>query len=228
LNGPRRQLVVLARWPAVGRCKRRLAADLHSTGRAAAVQRQLTDHTLRTAAAACEASGAELLLAVEGLGPRARRRWGLALGRRGIAATLVGQGNGSLGSRMQRQWRLGFGAGAEQVVLIGSDLPALERADLERAFTALEQQPLVLGPANDGGYWLIGLTRGGFRGAGPWLMAGIPWGSDQVLASTLERAQRRQLAATLLRQLSDLDTRADLAPWLRRRQAGSGRAMISR
>jgi glycosyltransferase A (GT-A) superfamily protein (DUF2064 family) len=51
-------------------------------------------------------------------------------------------------------------------------------------------------------------------------MAGIPWGSDQVLASTLERAQRRQLSPALLRQLSDLDTCADLAPWLHRRQAG--------
>jgi rSAM/selenodomain-associated transferase 1 len=224
LNGPRRQLVVLARWPAVGRCKRRLAADLHSARRAAAVQRQLTDHTLRTAAAACAATGAELLLAVEGLGPRGRRRWGLALGRRGIAATLVGQGNGSLGCRMQRQWRLEFGAGAEQVVLIGSDLPALERADLERAFSALEQRPLVLGPASDGGYWLIGLNRDGFTGAGPSLMAGIPWGSDRVLAATLERAQRRQLSPALLRRLSDLDTRADLAPWLRRHQvAPAGR-----
>jgi glycosyltransferase A (GT-A) superfamily protein (DUF2064 family) len=119
---------------------------------------------------------------------------------------------------------LGFGAGAEQVVLIGSDLPALERADLERAFSALEQRPLVLGPASDGGYWLIGLNRDGFTGAGPSLMAGIPWGSDRVLAATLERAQRRQLSPALLRRLSDLDTRADLAPWLRRRQvAPAGR-----
>jgi glycosyltransferase A (GT-A) superfamily protein (DUF2064 family) len=86
----------------------------------------------------------------------------------------------------------------------------------------------VLGPASDGGYWLIGLNRSGFSGAGPWLMAGIPWGSDQVLASTLARAQRRQLSPALLRQLSDLDTRADLEPWLRRRQAGSGGVMISR
>jgi len=228
LNGPRRQLVVLARWPAVGRCKRRLAADLASAPQAAAIQRQLTDHTLRTAAAACEATGAELRLAVEGLGPRGRRRWGQALGRCSIAATLVGQGNGTLGCRMQRQWRLGFGAGAGQVVLIGSDLPALERTDLEQAFQALEQQPLVLGPANDGGYWLIGLNRDGFFRAGPWLMAGIPWGSDRVLAATLEGAQRRQLWPALLRQLGDLDTRADLEPWLRRRQAGSGRAMIGR
>jgi rSAM/selenodomain-associated transferase 1 len=216
LNQPRRQLVVLARWPAAGRCKRRLAADLGSATRAAAVQRQLTHHTLHTAAAAASASGAQLRLAVDGLGPRALRRWGQALGREGIAATLMAQGPGGLGCRMQRLWRLGFAGGAEQVVLIGSDLPALEPADLERAFTALDAQPLVLGPASDGGYWLIGINRSGFSRMGSTLMAGIPWGGDQVLATTLERARQRQLQPALLRPLSDLDTRAALGPWLRR------------
>lgn len=208
--------MVLARWPAAGRCKRRLAADLGSATRAAAVQRQLTHHTLHTAAAAAAASGAQLRLAVDGLGPRALRRWGQALAREDIAATLLPQGRGGLGCRMQRLWRLGFGGGAEQVVLIGSDLPGLERGDLERAFTALEEQPLVLGPASDGGYWLIGVNRAGFGQAGAALMAGIPWGGDQVLATTLERARQRQLQPALLRPLSDLDTRAALGPWLRR------------
>ena len=208
--------MVLARWPAAGRCKRRLAADLHSATRAAAVQRQLTHHTLHTAATAAAACGAELRLAVDGLGPRARRRWGQALGRDGIVATLMAQGHGGLGCRMQRLWRLGFAGGAEQVVLIGSDLPGLEPADVEQAFTALEAQPLVLGPASDGGYWLIGIHRSGFQLAGASLMAGIPWGGDQVLATTLERARQRHLQPALLRQLSDLDTRAALGPWLRR------------
>ena len=208
--------MVLARWPAEGRCKRRLAADIGSVRRAAAVQRRLTQHTLHTAAAAAEAHGAQLLLAVDGLGPRALRRWGQTLRRQGIAATLTAQGQGNLGCRMQRQWRLGFQAGAEQVVLIGSDLPALEAADLERAFAALEEQPLVLGPASDGGYWLIGINRAGFTRAESALMAGIPWGGDQVLATTLARAQQRQLQPALLRPLSDLDNRTALGPWLRR------------
>ena len=208
--------MVLARWPAEGRCKRRLAADIGSVRRATAVQRRLTQHTLRTAAAAAEAHGAQLLLAVDGLGPRALRRWGQTLRRQGIAATVMAQGQGNLGCRMQRQWRLGFQAGAEQVVLIGSDLPALEAGHLEQAFAALAMRPLVLGPASDGGYWLIGLNRSGFAQAGTALMGGIPWGSDQVLATTLERAQQRHLQPALLRQLSDLDTRAALGPWLRR------------
>ena len=216
---PRRRLVVLARWPAPGRCKRRLAADLGSSQRAAAIQGQLTLHTLRTAALAAQACGAELVLAADGLGRRGLRRWGQQL-RQGLPdrALLLGlQGGGGLGCRMQRQLRRGFAAGREQLVLIGSDLPALEGRDLELAFQALEQQPLVLGPATDGGYWLIGLNRTGFRRAGARLMAGIPWGSDQVLAATLQRAEALQLPPLLLRRQSDLDQRAALGPWIRRR-----------
>ena len=217
---PQRRLVVLARWPAAGRCKRRLAADLGSSQRAAALQGLLTQHTLRAAALASQACGAELVLAADGLGPRGLRRWGQRLmqAEPGIRLLLRPQGGGGLGCRMQRQLRQGFARGREQLVLIGSDLPGLEARDLEQAFQALERQPLVLGPATDGGYWLIGLNRAGFRRAGAGLMAGIAWGSDQVLTQTLRRAEALQLPPALLREQSDLDRRTALEPWLRRRQ----------
>ena len=204
-----RQLVVLARWPAPGRCKRRLAASCGSASGAAAVQRALTAHTLAVARDGTARAGAELWLAADGLGARARRRWSQALG--GVACGP--QGGGGLGIRLQRQWLRAFGNGAEQVVLIGSDLPQLEAADLAAAFEALEQRPLVLGPAADGGYWLIGLNRDGFVRAGARLMAGMPWGGAQVLKRTLAAAAAIGLEAQLLRRQSDLDQRADLAPW---------------
>jgi glycosyltransferase A (GT-A) superfamily protein (DUF2064 family) len=150
------------------------------------------------------------VLAVDGLGPGARRRWGQQLG----VDHLCDQGPGGLGVRMQRQWQRAFGAGAEQVVLIGTDLPYLAAADLASAFGALGAGPLVLGPAQDGGYWLIGLNRSGFGRAGAALMEGQPWGTAAVLECCLRAASRRGLAAQLLRCQSDLDRRADLAPWL--------------
>ena len=110
---------------------------------------------------------------------------------------------------MQRQFLVAQREGAESVVLIGADLPALESADLLQAFALLERQPLVLGPAADGGYWLIG-QRTPFQAA---LMAGIPWGSDQVLASTLVLAEAAGLRVPLLRERGDLDRRQDLLPW---------------
>ena len=206
-----RQLVVLARWPAPGRCKRRLARSCGSAAAAARVQGALTSHTLAAAQLAAGRSQAQLLLAADGLGPRARRRWARQLGLEQCRE----QGSGNLGCRMQRQLRLAFAAGAGQVVLIGTDLPGLEPHDLCDAFAALEQGPLVLGPARDGGYWLLGLNRAGFAAAGAQLMSGIPWGSAAVLASTLDRAEALGLPVRLLRCQSDLDTSADLAPWIR-------------
>ena len=211
----RGQLVVLARWPAPGRCKQRLAASCGSSRLAAAMQRRLSWHTLHTAAAAAQRCGAELLLSASGLGPRALRRWGHQL-QHSLAVPLhwTLQRGGNLGCRMHRQLQQGFAQGFEQVVLIGSDLPDLHSADLEQAFALLEQHDLVLGPAADGGYWLIGITRQGFQRSGAALFSGIPWSSDQVLSLSLQRAAQRGLTLALLRQQSDLDGRSALEPWL--------------
>jgi rSAM/selenodomain-associated transferase 1 len=227
----RRQLVVLARWPAPGRCKRRLAASIGSSIRAAAVQRQLTDHTLAVAARAAASCPAQLSLAVDGLGPRASRRWQQQLQASSGCPNLqvVPQGSGNLGCRMHSQLRRCFAAGTEQVVLIGTDLPGLEPGDLEEAFLQLNQAPLVLGPALDGGYWLIGFNRAGFLEGSRRLMSGIDWGSDQVLQQSLKQAAQLALPVALLRQQSDLDTAAGLSPWLMRRRntfCSDGAAMI--
>ena len=211
-----RRLVVLARWPAHGRCKRRLAASCGSSRQAAAMQKRLTWHTIHSAGLGAHQAEAELLLAAAGLGPRALRRWRQQLGSTTTPLQLTLQGGGTLGCRMQRQWQRGFTAGCQQVVLIGSDLPGLEPGDLKQAFALLEHNPLVLGPASDGGYWLIGLNRVGFDRCGAALMSGIAWGSDQVLGSTLAAAANLQLPVALLREQSDLDRRAALEPWLLR------------
>ena len=183
------QLVVLARWPAPGRCKRRLASSLGVEAAARVQARQL---------------GIELVLAVDGLAPRAARRLGDQLG----VGRIVLQGRGGLGVRMQRQFQRAATERARRVVLIGSDLPQLERADLASAFAALDHQEAVLGPACDGGYWLIGLRR-----PEPALMEGIAWGSEQVLEQTLAALARRGLEPALLPWRRDLDRGEDLGPW---------------
>ena len=198
-----RQLIVMARWPAPGRCKRRLAQEL-GAARAAQIQARLTVHTLAAAREARQGHGLELVLAVEGLGSRAARRWGQAHG----ADRTVLQGRGALGLRMQRQFQRAAREGASQVVLIGSDLPQLEASDLSAAFTVLGQRRGVLGPALDGGYWLIGLRR-----PEPELLAGIDWGSALVLEQTVAAMARRGLEPELLSRRGDLDWARDLLPW---------------
>ena len=205
---------MLARWPAPGRCKSRLVPGVGRT-RAAAIKARLTHHALAAAAQARRAmaaaagagghgGGFELVLAASGLGPRAAVRWGRLLG----VDRVVEQGSGSLGLRMQRQMLRGCREGAAAVVLIGSDLPALAAEDLLEAFRALQHSAMVLGPAGDGGYWLIGRRR-----ATPQLFAGIDWGSDRVLAQTLRLAGQAGLATALLAERHDLDRPADLDPW---------------
>ena len=198
-----RQLIVMARWPAPGRCKRRLAQEL-GAARAAQIQARLIVHTLAAAREARQGQGLELVLAVEGLGSRAARRWGQAHG----ADRTVLQGRGALGLRMQRQFQRAAREGASQMVLIGSDLPQLEASDLSAAFTVLGQRRGVLGPALDGGYWLIGLRR-----PEPELLAGIDWGSALVLEQTVAAMARRGLEPELLSRRGDLDWARDLLPW---------------
>ena len=195
----------MARWPAPGRCKQRLAQGL-GPARAARIQQVLTTHTL---AVASQLQGVEVVVAIDGLGPRATRR---CFGGRG-GLRWVAQGRGSLGVRMQRQINRSKREGAQAVVLIGSDLPQLEWADLAAGFAYLGPSAgdgcdLVLGPADDGGYWLIGLHL-----AQPSLFAGIPWGSNQVMGCTLERAEGLGLDVGLLATRSDLDWPRDLLPW---------------
>jgi len=193
----------MARWPAPGRCKRRLAQEL-GAARAAQIQARLTVHTLAAARDARQGHGLELVLAVEGLGGLAASRWGQALG----ADRTVLQGRGALGLRMQRQFQRAAREGASKVVLIGSDLPELEASDLSAAFTSLGHCQGVLGPALDGGYWLIGLRR-----PEPELLAGIAWGGAQVLEQTLAAMARRGLEPELLTRRGDLDWARDLLPW---------------
>ena len=193
----------MARWPAPGRCKRRLASSLGAAA-AARIQVRLTRHTLAVARRVSSQLGLELVLAVDGLGPRAARRWGGGLG----ADRCLLQGQGGLGLRMHRQFLRAAAEGAGRVVVIGSDLPRLEGGDLAAAFEALNRRPAVLGPADDGGYWLLGLRR-----PDPWLLAGMAWGSAQVLAQTLAVMAHRGVEPALLPWRGDLDRGEDLRPW---------------
>jgi glycosyltransferase A (GT-A) superfamily protein (DUF2064 family) len=109
---------------------------------------------------------------------------------------------------MQRQFAKAFRGGARHVVLIGSDLPLLSAMDINDAFEALNKRDLVIGPALDGGYWLIGLNHS--HGS---LFSGIPWGSNQVLAATTDRAQILGLHPWLLKSRADIDQLQNLNPW---------------
>ena len=133
----------------------------------------------------------------------------------GVAA-VEQQPEGNLGQRMHHALSAGL-ARAGRVCLVGSDCPFLDRSYLKEAFEQLEQHDLILGPALDGGYVLIGASR-------PLPMAlfsGVSWGSDRVLEQSLERADRCGLSYALLSVQRDIDRPQDLVFWENLR-AGEG------
>ena len=209
------QIVVMARWPSPGRCKRRLSRDLNhelgladSSERATRIQRRLTQHTaavLRDLAGAMEI---EPVLAVSGLGPRAADRWGQQLGLRQVRL----QGRGQLGTRLRRQLMHGHRHNRPCLV-IGTDLPELNPDDLKRAIEQLQTHDLVLGPASDGGYWLLGIGENLIHTPKHWPLIGIPWGGPTVLESTLKAASAHAISTALLPKRNDLDHWSDLKPW---------------
>ena len=209
------QIVVMARWPSPGRCKRRLSRDLNdelglanSSERATRIQRRLTQHTAVVVRGLAGAMEIEPVLAVSGLGLRAADRWGQQLGLRQVRL----QGRGQLGTRLRRQLMHGHHQ-HRPCLVIGTDLPELNADDLKQAVEHLEHHDLVLGPASDGGYWLLGIGASLIRSPQHWPLIGIPWGGPTVLEATLEAARTQQLSSTLVPQRNDLDHWSDLRPW---------------
>ncbi len=194
-----RHLVVMARAPQLGRGKRRLATDIGALGAhrfyrftsAALIRRLARDRRWKTWLA---------------LTPDAALRDPASLA--GLVGKLIGpdqiipQGSGDLGARM--------GALFEDlppgpVVIVGSDIPGIEPRHIAQAFDALGGHDAVLGPAHDGGYWLIGARRR------PSVIApfkGVRWSTADTLSDTLANLRGRRIK--LLETLTDVDRGADL------------------
>jgi uncharacterized protein len=117
------------------------------------------------------------------------------------------QGEGDLGARLARGFEDAFRHGAGRVIAIGGDCPELDAETLVGAAGHLDANDLVLGPARDGGYYLIGLRR-----PAPRIFAGIPWSTAAVLAATLARSAESGLRHALLAMKEDID---DLPGWRR-------------
>ncbi|AVI51040.1 glycosyltransferase [Pukyongia salina] len=108
-----------------------------------------------------------------------------------------------LGDRMKHAFQMGLKEGYEKVIIIGSDIYELDTADIEDAFSALDHNEVVIGPAADGGYYLLGM-----RTLIPELFENKEWGSDSVLKDTL--AQLYDKPTRLLTVKNDVDTYDDI------------------
>jgi hypothetical protein len=203
------QLTLFTRHPEAGRTKTRLIPALGAEG-AAALQRRMTRHALAQAVRLAAMQPTTLEVRFEG-GSRERMQAWL-----GCEFCYRPQGSGDIGVRMHRALGAAFEAGAARAVLIGSDIPGLTADILGQAFDRLHQADLVLGPARDGGYYLIGLQASAWDGVAQELFAGVPWGTGEVLAATRCKIDALGLQAAFLETLDDIDRPADLIRWEQR------------
>jgi len=197
----RRRLVLFTRFPEARRVKTRLIPALGQEG-ATALHRRLVLRTLRTAETACDLCDADLEIRFEGGSEDAMQHW---LGDRLHCRP---QGDGDLGDRMARAIDESCVAGAQATIIIGSDSPGLSPDVIKSGFEELTTNSVVLGPAADGGYYLIGLTQ-----SLPELFRNISWGTDRVLGESLKILAGSNIYPALLTTLEDIDRPEDLPAW---------------
>ena len=129
-----------------------------------------------------------------------------------VDAGFLVQSGADLGARMKEAFRACFASGDEHAILIGSDLPTLPGEFIVDAAAALvSPADVVLGPSEDGGYYLVGVSRTRADAALDALFSEVPWGSPDVLARTLGRLREAGLRVELVAPWFDVDTPEDLA-----------------
>jgi len=188
-TGP--ELVLFARYPVPGQCKTRLIPAIGAED-AAALHRRLTERTVGV----LRQAGCPVTIAFTGAAEAAFRDW------LGEDLAYRQQAEGDLTARL-----LPFAARAP-VVFFGADTPDLAPAHVAAAIAALASHRVAIGPAEDGGYYLIAM-----REPLPELLTDMPWSTAEVLPETLRRLERMGIAPALLECLADCDRPEDLARW---------------
>jgi hypothetical protein len=191
------RVIIMTRLPVAGKVKTRLIPALGARG-AMQLHRILLQHTILCALALGPQVDVEVC--VEGADSSSH----MDLPEAGIIYTH--QRGRDLGERMYNAFRKAFREGCERAVLVGSDIPGLRPHILMGALEKLRENDVVIGPAQDGGYYLIGLNEPEAE-----IFHGVPWGTEAVLKKTLEILQRSGLVFFLVETLRDVDRPEDLA-----------------
>ncbi len=203
-------IVLMTRWPAIYRCKSRLSNDIGAF-KAAKIQVRLTNHTINVVKEIQKEGLANIKVAIDGIGIKAAKKWAIL----NKIKTVALQGSGNLGTKMKRQFLKTYSHQIRNpILLIGTDLPSISYFELTQAIQILNHKDMVLGPSNDGGYWLIGLSNKLLNPLCSWPFSGISWGSDKVLEKTIRLASSNRIDYQLLQTKNDLDNILDLSPWL--------------
>ena len=199
----------MAKWHGFGRCKTRLAKDIGKIN-SAKIQSVMTNHTISVAKSLQKIKLIDISIAISGLGEKNCRRWSKKLGIKKFNL----QGKGCLGEKMKRQININQKFCTQNkiknIIFIGTDLPDLCHQDLLNTIVELKQNDLILGPSNDGGYWLIGLSAKIISKHLYLPFINIKWSKENVLQNTIENFATTKLKYKFLDKKIDIDTIIDI------------------
>lgn len=202
-------LIIMAKWHGYGRCKTRLARDIGKVN-SAKVQRVMTNHTITVAKSLQKIKLIDISIAISGLGGKNCKRWTKELGIKKFNL----QGKGCLGEKMKRQIIINKKFCTQNkiknIIFIGTDLPDLCHLDLINTISKLKQNDLILGPSNDGGYWLIGLSAKIISNYLHLPFINVNWSKENVLQNTIDNFASTKLKYKLLDEKIDIDTIVDI------------------
>ncbi|MFW8601197.1 TIGR04282 family arsenosugar biosynthesis glycosyltransferase [Desulfobacterota bacterium M19] len=191
-------IIIFIRSPVPGLVKTRLIPALGAQG-AADCQRRMSEQTVRRVRELKRYRTIDIQIHYTGGKTEMMAAW------LGDDLNYHPQRGNDIGCRMTAAFQQAFAAGSRRIILVGSDCPALTAAILHSALNKLKRLDLVLGPAMDGGYYLIGLNR-----PCPTLFTEISWGTSKVFAETLKKAEEQSLSIGHTDTLYDIDRPEDL------------------
>ena len=200
----------MAKWHAFGRCKTRLSKDIGRLN-SAKIQEKMTRHTISVALSVKKKELIDISLATSGIGFRKSKKWSNSLGIKNFNL----QGRGSLGEKMKRQIinnkNLCLKKNFRNIIIIGTDLPDLCHMDLISTIEELKTNDLILGPSNDGGYWLIAFSQKLFLSQNLYQpFVDIEWSTNNVLKKTIANFSSIDLKYNFLHTKIDVDKISDI------------------
>jgi len=199
----------MAKWPRFGSCKTRLSKDIGKSN-ALRIQNKMFNHTLSVSNYLKEQKVAEICIAITGIGLNSSKRWCKDLG----IDHCYSQGKGCLGEKMKRQiikfQRNSKNHQKKNIIFIGTDLPNLSHMDIVNTIYKLEEKDIIIGPSNDGGYWLIAFSQRFIAKNNYLPFINIKWSSDDVLSKTIDNLSQQKIKIDFLNTKVDIDTLHDI------------------
>ena len=199
----------MVKWPRFGSCKTRLSKDIGKKN-ALRIHNKMLSHTLSVSNYLKEKEIVDISMAITGLGFKSSQRWCNDLGINNFCF----QGKGCLGEKMKRQIfksQMNFKNNKKKnIIFIGTDLPNLCHMDILRTISKLENNDVILGPSNDGGYWLIAFSQRYISSNNYLPFINIKWSRNDVLKRTIDNLGQQKIKIDFLNTKIDIDTINDI------------------